>query len=105
MAEKQVVVFSIGRNSLINISGYLNPDYSSMANWSSPENLFREFLKKLSEEIGDPTGAVVKNEEFADGEIRFTVDCSETLATRVHEVLAAGQEEGFEGEREEGPEA
>lgn len=100
MAEKQIEVFSVGRDSLVRIANYLAPDPSTESKWSSPEKLFRGFLEKLQREVGDQ-GAVVKNMDYADGEIRFTVDCSEAVSARIHEVLDA--RDGSESEEVEEP--
>ena len=92
MTATELVVFSINQNSLKKIANYLHCDYQDRGQWSSPEHLFRGFLQKLIEELEDPNGAIAKDEEFVDGESRFSVDCGDALAARVHEILDADDE-------------
>jgi len=100
MTDRQTTVFSISNNSLKKMAEYLELDYSEPGNWSSPERLFRNFFKKLVEELEDPEGFSVKRVEFVDGEIRLSVDCGEAVAARAAEMLE-GETGGAEEDEEE----
>ena len=86
MAERETVVFSIAEDSLRRMAEYLERDYSESGDWSSPERLFRNFMKKLAEELGDTQGAGTKGEEIVEGELRLSVECGQPVAEKAAEI-------------------
>ena len=87
MAERQTMLFSINEGSLKRMAEYLERDYTESGDWSSPEQLFRNFMKKVAEEVNDSRGVILKSEEYADGEFRFAVECEQLAAKRGAEIL------------------
>ena len=55
-------------------------------------------MQKLAEETGDPHTLSYKDEEFVEGEFRFSVECSDEVAAKAMEFL--GSEDSDEGENQ-----
>ena len=99
MAERQTVTFTINEDSLKRMAEYLEREYSESGDWSSPEQLFRNFMKKLDEELGDTQGVGSMSEQIVEGEMRLSVKCGQPVAEKAAEIL-----EGDTTSDEENPE-